>query len=104
MAIFFFYFSFTQTELITSSGYPVEVYTVKTDDGFLLDLHRIPHGRNRSKKAAHGKGGNDQPKGVVFLQHALLSSACDWVMNFPNDSLGEITMQEKWSKVKNLLF
>ncbi|GFR86487.1 lipase [Elysia marginata] len=68
------------TQLITSSGYPVEVYTVQTVDGFLLDLHRIPHGR----------AGPAQSRGVVFLQHALLSSACDWVMNFANDSLGFI--------------
>lgn len=73
------------TELITSSGYPVEVHTVKTADGFLLDLHRIPHGR-----AEQGKRKSHQSKKVVFLQHALLSSACDWVMNFANDSLGFI--------------
>ncbi|RUS86661.1 hypothetical protein EGW08_005535 [Elysia chlorotica] len=72
------------TELISENGYPVEVYTVETADGFLLDVHRIPHGI-----ASHGSS-----RGVVFLQHALLSSACDWVMNFPNDSLGFILADE----------
>ncbi|KAK3782663.1 hypothetical protein RRG08_037667 [Elysia crispata] len=78
------------TELILANGYPVEVYTVETVDGFLLDVHRIPHGRAKFNGAAHRKPKIGQQRGVVFLQHALLSSACDWVMNFPNDSLGFI--------------
>lgn len=73
------------TELILSQGYPSETYTVQTIDGFLLDLHRIPHGRKGSQFSYRKNG-----KGVVYLQHALLSSACDWVLNFADDSLGFI--------------
>lgn len=36
----------TQTELITSKGYPCENHEVETDDGFILGLQRIPHGRH----------------------------------------------------------
>ncbi|GFN80904.1 lipase [Plakobranchus ocellatus] len=75
------------TELIRGNNYPVEVYTVKTADGFLLDLHRIPHGRKHLNDI---KNVHQKPKNVVYLQHALLSSACDWVMNYANDSLGFI--------------
>ena len=32
-------------ELIRSRGYPCEEHVVRTDDGFLLVLYRIPHGR-----------------------------------------------------------
>lgn len=68
--------------LISSKGYPVEDYTVQTKDGYLLSVQRIPHGKVKS----HATGN----KPVVFLQHGLLSSATDWVINFPSQSLGFI--------------
>lgn len=74
-----------KTELITSEGYPCERFTVQTQDGFLLDLHRIPHGR----KIVEESRTKSLERPVVFLQHGLLSTACDWVMNFWNDSLGK---------------
>ncbi|CAB3231363.1 unnamed protein product [Arctia plantaginis] len=37
-------------------------------------MHRVPHGRNNL---------NDKPKGVVFLQHGLLSSSAEWVLMSP---------------------
>lgn len=70
------------TELISSKGYPVIDYTVQTKDGYLLSVQRIPHGRTKDHPS------NDKP--IVFLQHGLLSSATDWVINFPNESLGFI--------------
>jgi lysosomal acid lipase/cholesteryl ester hydrolase len=72
------------SELITSKGYPVENYVTQTKDGFILSLQRIPHGRTGSED--HNKV--DKP--VVFLQHGLLSAASDWVINFPEQSLGFI--------------
>lgn len=77
--IFYFYISCLQTSLISSKGYPVEDYTVQTKDGYLLSVQRIPHGRVKS---------NSVKKPVVFLQHGLLSSATDWVINFPSEALG----------------
>lgn len=38
--------SFTQPEIIRYWGYPVEVHHVVTRDGYVLELHRIPRGRN----------------------------------------------------------
>nr|XP_037283582.1 lysosomal acid lipase/cholesteryl ester hydrolase-like [Rhipicephalus microplus] len=70
------------TEIIRDKGYPVEEHKVTTSDGFVLNIQRIPDGR----KSRHAKG----PKPVVFLQHGLLSSSADWVINFPPESLGYI--------------
>lgn len=36
----------TTPELIQVRGYPAEVHHVTTDDGYILEMHRIPHGRN----------------------------------------------------------
>ena len=70
----------TQTELITSKGYPCEDHTVTTADGFILSLQRIPYGKRSLEKPAS--------RPVVFLQHGLLDSSATWVMNLANESLG----------------
>ncbi|XP_055952419.1 gastric triacylglycerol lipase-like [Argiope bruennichi] len=69
------------SQLISSKGYPVEDHVVQTEDGFLLSVQHIPHG----KKGCDRHQGS---KEVVFLQHGLLSASSDWVINFPNESLG----------------
>ncbi|VDK21108.1 unnamed protein product [Anisakis simplex] len=33
-------------EIIAYYGYPAELVDVKTDDGYFLQMHRIPHGKN----------------------------------------------------------
>lgn len=69
------------TQLITSKGYPCQDYEVHTDDGYILDIQRIPYGRNHSKKVV---------RPVVMLQHGLLSCSACWVENLVNESLGFI--------------
>ena len=59
-------------------GYPAEVHQVITSDGYLLELHRIPHG-------AAGPSENRPP---VLLQHGLLGSSADWVLNTADQALG----------------
>ncbi|CAL1280058.1 unnamed protein product [Larinioides sclopetarius] len=71
------------SELISSKGYPVENHIVQTEDGFLLSVQHIPHGQN-GPDIYRGK------KEVVFLQHGFMSASHDWVINFPNQSLGFI--------------
>ena len=71
-----------QSQIITSEGYPCKQYTVKTKDGFFLSVQRIPHGR----KLSPGK------RPVVFLQHGLLCSSTDWVVNLANESLGNLVL------------
>ncbi|XP_067128716.1 gastric triacylglycerol lipase-like [Centruroides vittatus] len=74
---------FLKSQLITSKGYPVEEYSVQTEDGYILGVQRIPRGRSDPEPSS-------KTRPVVFLQHGILSSSADWVMNFPNQSLGFI--------------
>ncbi|MFH4978709.1 hypothetical protein AB6A40_005418 [Gnathostoma spinigerum] len=70
----------TVPEIIERWGYPVEQHSVITEDGYVLILHRIPHGKKESSKNSSTK------KPVVFLQHGLLCTSSVWVMNKPYQS------------------
>ncbi|KAF5293143.1 hypothetical protein FQA39_LY13753 [Lamprigera yunnana] len=39
-------------QVIKKYGYPLEVHTVTTEDGYILELHRIPHGRHNAQTSA----------------------------------------------------
>lgn len=58
------------TQLIVKYGYPVQEHHVKTDDGYILTMFRIP--------------GNGP---VVFLMHGLLMSSDDWITGGLQNSL-----------------
>ncbi len=68
--------------MIAGAGYPVETHRVTTADGYVLTLHRIPHGRS-----ANGSEPGGRP--VALLQHGILCSSADWVMGEPGKSLGK---------------
>ncbi|CCD68856.1 Lipase lipl-4 [Caenorhabditis elegans] len=70
-------------ELIKSWGYSVEIYNTTTKDGFILELHRIPYGR---EVPTSSDVNNSRP--VIFLQHGFLCSSFDWVANSPHQSAG----------------
>ena len=58
--------------------YPWEVHHLTTEDSYILRLFRI-----------QAKGTNITPgKKVVFLQHGLIDSADDWIINTEDYSLG----------------
>ncbi|KAJ3630135.1 hypothetical protein MTP99_011345 [Tenebrio molitor] len=74
----------TVPELITKYGYPVEEHHVTTSDGYILTLHRIPHGKNSDTVSDR----------VVFLQHGLLCSSADWIITGPTHGLGYLLADE----------
>ncbi|KAJ0178303.1 hypothetical protein K1T71_006126 [Dendrolimus kikuchii] len=73
-------------DLIRKYGYPAEVHSVTTEDGYILEMHRIPHGRNSN--SAGGK------RSIIFLMHGLLSSSADWLLMGPGSGLGYILADE----------
>lgn len=65
------------TQIIRYNGYPAEEYSVVTDDGYIIYIQRIPSGRNQDPSTG--------PKPVIFLQHGLLCSSSNWVINLPSE-------------------
>lgn len=65
--------------ILHPSGYPCLEYSVTTEDGFILGVQRIPHGRN-GKVSTLGS--------PVFLQHGLFQGGDTWFENTPEQSLG----------------
>jgi len=62
------------TQMIEDVGLEAEEHKVVTEDGYILTVHRILNGDPSSKP-------------VVFMQHGLLSSSADWLMQARNKAL-----------------
>ncbi|XP_035777810.1 lipase 1-like [Anopheles albimanus] len=70
-------------QLVWKYGYHVEIHEVQTEDGYLLDLYRIP-----GRRAASGQPPlRPYRNAPVFLMHSLLSSCADWVLMGPGRGL-----------------
>ncbi|XP_066048013.1 putative lysosomal acid lipase/cholesteryl ester hydrolase [Chamaea fasciata] len=70
------------SQKILFHGYPSEEYDVMTEDGYILSLNRIPHGRGDA-----GLSGSRTP---VLIVHGFCLDGGDWVDNFPDSSLAFI--------------
>jgi len=68
-------------DMIRCHGYPAQSYEVTTEDGYILTLHRISHGRSNA---------GDNFVRPVFLQHGFLGSSIDFVIQHHSKSLGFI--------------
>ena len=64
--------SFVQTEIILNRGYPAETHLVTTDDGYIIEMHRIPYGK-------YSPPSPNKP--AVFMFHCLLCSSADWIVS-----------------------
>jgi len=69
-------------DIIRCHGYPAKAYEVTTEDGYILTMHRIEHGKSNA--------GDDFWRPIVFLQHDFLGSSADWVIQHHSKSLGFI--------------
>ena len=59
-------------EIVTDNGFLYEEHTVTTEDGYILQVWRIP-----------GKSGEaPSAKPPVLMQHGILDSANCWLMNY----------------------
>eukprot|EP00871_Galdieria_phlegrea_P003419 jgi/Galph1/4078/GphlegSOOS_G2713.1 len=67
------------SRLIRYRGYPVELHTVETCDGFFITMFRIPRGRaNMEERSTREDVPNDKPP--AFLMHGFLQSSEAWVL------------------------
>ncbi|XP_053675174.1 uncharacterized protein LOC128725421 [Anopheles nili] len=73
----------TVPQLVWKYGYEIEMHEVQTEDGYLLDLYRIPGRRATSDHP----GQRPYRAAPVFLMHSLLSSCADWVLMGPGRAL-----------------
>jgi pimeloyl-ACP methyl ester carboxylesterase len=71
--------------MIMLNNYPEETHEVRTADGYILTIHRIPH---RAADPARSKP-------VVLLLHGLLGSSADWVIAGAQKGLGKTRKKVK---------
>lgn len=78
--------------MIINTGYPVKVHELITEDGYILNIHRIPS-QNLNKRP-------------VLVMHGILSSAADFVVCGPTRALGilykTVCVQCENRKIHNL--
>lgn len=65
--------------MVTAANYPIEKYTVQTEDNYILAVYRIPASPKSAKKAN---------REAVLLIHGLLLSAVDYIVSGPKKALG----------------
>ncbi|XP_063832121.1 lipase 3-like [Ostrinia nubilalis] len=70
---------------IAAAGYPVEKHRTRTEDGYILQIFRIPGG-----KKSPGRSGNTNTKrkGAVVLFHGLFGYSGNFIVLGPEQSLG----------------
>ncbi|KAL5276778.1 LIPA.2 family protein [Megaselia abdita] len=65
---------------ISALGYQVEIHKVTTDDGYILELHRIPHPKKYE--------GGIMKRPVVLFVHGVYSTTDTFLLNGQENSLG----------------
>lgn len=88
-------------EMIQANGYLAETHQVETQDGYKLQLHRIPYGRSSLSSCSPSPSSPSSSKcspppssftsrPPVLLHHCLLCSSSDFVMNSPDKALAYV--------------
>ena len=73
-----------QGEIIERRGYPLEVHHVVTEDGYILEMKRIP-----SSDKCHQNAKIGLPKKPIFLQHGMMSGDHVYLLNSNENALGK---------------
>ena len=66
----------TMSEVCLENGFASENYTITTEDGYMIDLYRIP-GQVSEETGS-------QPKPAVLLQHGIDCDMMMWIFNSPD--------------------
>ena len=64
--------------MATAYGYPSEIHTVHTQDGYILNVFRVPHGVNEGVK---------EGRPVAYVQHGIQGSGEDFIENSHDKSI-----------------
>nr|XP_023012206.1 lipase 3-like [Leptinotarsa decemlineata] len=67
-------------KFVNGLGYHFEKHTITTEDGYNLEMHRIPRGKNVSSSAP----ANSPP---VLMMHGILGTSADFLISGPENSL-----------------
>ncbi|CAN7941680.1 unnamed protein product, partial [Ixodes hexagonus] len=73
--------------LVVSKGYPFESHKVETEDGYIIEIHRIPKGRWSSS----------EPGQPVFVMTGLGADSSVFVFDFPGQSLGFVLADDGYN-------
>ncbi len=73
-------------DLVRRQGYKSEEYSILTEDGYILGLHRLLVSRDNSTST--------KQRPIAFMQHGLLSSSIDWVIADKTQSLGYLLVDQ----------
>lgn len=66
------------TQLAHKYGYPIEEHKVTTEDGYIINFHRIPP----------VEGGQKRP--IVFLMHGIMECSDSWLLMGPGKGLAYV--------------
>ncbi len=85
MYVYIYFFLF-QPDLVKSLGYPIEEHSIQSQDGYIVTMHRIPHGFLNEDQ--------DNPRPVVLLAHCMMASSVVFTFGPTNQSLAYLLADE----------
>ncbi|XP_077529164.1 lysosomal acid lipase/cholesteryl ester hydrolase-like [Haemaphysalis longicornis] len=74
----------TPCELIKYMGYPCEISYANTEDGYILEMDRVPNGLNGTTPGA----GNTTSRYPVLFLPAFSTASDNWFLNYPSQTPG----------------
>lgn len=74
--------------MIKKYGFPVESHTVVTEDGYILNLFRIPGKRRTYRGLQEQEDDENENKFPVLLNHGLFANGHIWLMQHGLRNLG----------------